>query len=88
MRGWGAPLEEQPLGWFASASLLTAVVVVFCGGGFGGSPPIEGQTEPLTLTLSAPEVCEASHPKGFRAHDLEWDEEEEVWRDVFFKWWS
>ena len=47
-----------------------------------------GGVEPLTLTLSAPEICEASHPKGFRAHDLEWDEEEEVWRDVFFKWWS
>lgn len=88
MRGWGGPLEERSFGWFVSASLLTAAVVVFCGGGFGGSPPVVGQTQPLTLTLSAPEICEASHPRGYRAHDLEWDEEEEVWRDVFFRWWS
>lgn len=48
----------------------------------------EGGAEPLALTLSAPEICEASHPKSFAAQDLEWDAEEEVWRDVFFYWWS
>lgn len=88
MRGWREQLEERPFGWFVGGALLTAVAVVFCGGGFGGSPPVVGQVEPLTLTLSAPEICEASHPRGYRAHDLEWDEEEEVWRDVFFRWWS
>ena len=88
MRGWREQLEERSLGWFASGALLTAVAVFFCGSGFGGSPPVEGQTEPLTLTLSAPKICEASHPRGYRAHDLEWNEEEEIWRDVFFRWWS
>lgn len=49
-------LKEKPLGWFVNVALLTAVAVVFCG-----SPPVVGQTEPLTLTLSAPQICETGH---------------------------
>ena len=87
MPRWSRPPPAQT-NWFAIATAIAAITVVFCSGGLGGSEPIGGQTESLTLTLNTPEICEASHPKGYRAHNLEWDEEEEVWRDVFFKWWS
>ena len=61
MREWRRRPEERLFGWFVSGALLTAVAVVFCGGGFGGSPPAVGQIEPLRLTLSAPQICETGH---------------------------
>ena len=60
MRDWVRHLESRSPAWFVSGALLTAVAVVFCGGGFGGSPPVVGQTEPLTLALSAPQTCETT----------------------------
>ena len=65
MRDWIRQLESRSPAWFVSVSLLTAVVVVFCGGGLGGSPPVGGQTEPLTLTLSAPQICETTPAQGY-----------------------
>ena len=59
MRRWPRPQAPQT-NWFAIATAIAAVVVVFCGGGFGGSPPVVGQTEPLTLALSAPQICETT----------------------------
>lgn len=45
-------------------------------------------TEPLTLTLSAPEICEAQHPHGGWDHGLAWNEEEQVWEDIEADaWW-
>ena len=89
MPRWSRPSASQT-NWFAIATAIAVITVVFCSGGLGGSEPAdgEGEAEPLTLTLSAPEICEASHPKSFAAQDLEWDAEAEVWRDVFFYWWS
>ena len=87
MPRWSRPSASQT-NWFAIATAIAAITVAFCGGGLTVGGPVGGQAESLTLTLRAPEICEASHPKGYRAHNLEWDEEEEVWRDVFFKWWS
>ena len=63
-------LESRSPAWFVSVSLLTAVVVVFCGGGLGGSPPVGGQIEPLTLTLSAPQICETTPARGASASRL------------------
>lgn len=65
MRDWVRQLESRSPAWFVSVSLLTAVVVFFCGGGFGGSSPVVGQTEPLMLTLSAPQICETTPAQGF-----------------------
>ena len=59
MPQWSRPQAPQT-NWFAIATAITAVVVVFCGGGLGGSEPVGGQTEPLTLTLSAPQICETT----------------------------
>ena len=61
MRDWVRQLESRSPAWFVSVSLLTAVVVVFCGGGLSGSEPVIGQTEPLALTLSAPADCQVDH---------------------------
>ena len=60
MQDWVRQLESRSPAWFVSGALLTAVAVVFCGGGLGGSPPVGGQTEPLRLTLSAPQICETT----------------------------
>ncbi len=47
-----------------------------------------GGAEPLTLTLSAPEICEAQHPHGGWDHGLAWNEEEQVWEDIEADaWW-
>lgn len=44
--------------------------------------------EPLTLTLSAPEICEAYYPEGGWTHGLEWNDEEQAWEDVVDEaWW-
>ena len=59
MPKWSRPQAPQP-NWFAIATAITAAVVVFCGGGLGGSEPVGGQTEPLTLALSAPQICETT----------------------------
>ena len=59
MRRWPRPQAPQT-NWFAIATAIAAITVVFCGGGFGGSPPVVGQTEPLTLALSAPQICETT----------------------------
>lgn len=75
MRGWRGRLEERSFGWFVSVALLTAVAVVFCGGGFGGSPPVVGQTEPLALALSAPQICETGPAKGYSGSNLRQDAE-------------
>ena len=64
MRRWSRPQAPQP-NWFAIATAITAVVVVFCGGGLGGSEPVGGQTEPLTLALSAPQLCETKPARGY-----------------------
>ena len=48
----------------------------------------EGDAEPLTLTLSAPLICEATRPEGGWTHGLEWNEEEQAWRDIVDEsWW-
>ena len=60
MRDWVRQLESRSPAWFVSVSLLTVVAVVFCGSGLGSSPPVVGQTEPLRLTLSAPQICETT----------------------------
>ena len=72
MREWRERLEERSFGWFVSASLLTAAVVVFCG----GSPPVVGQTEPLRLALSAPQICETTPAE--QAHEGVLDEHGEL----------
>ena len=59
MPRWSRPPAPQT-NWFALATAITAVAVVFCGGGLGGSEPVGGQTELLTLTLSAPQICETT----------------------------
>ena len=64
MPQWLRPQASQA-NWFAIATAITAVVVVFCGGGLGGSEPVGGQTEPLTLTLSAPPICETTPARGY-----------------------
>ena len=44
--------------------------------------------EPLALTLSAPEICEAYHPEGGWTHGLEWNEEKQDWEDIEADaWW-
>lgn len=44
--------------------------------------------EPLTLTLSAPEICEAYHPEGGWTHGLEWNEKKQDWEDIEADaWW-
>ena len=58
MREWVQRLEARSSAWFVSATALTAVIVVFCGGSLGGNAPTVGQSEPLALTLSAPQTCE------------------------------
>ena len=88
MRDWIQQLESRSPAWFVSGALLTAVAVVFCGGGVGGSPPVGGQTEPLTLTLSAPQICETTPARGASASRLrqnaagEWTER----YDEFLGW--
>ena len=88
VQDWIRQLESRSPAWFVSVSLLTAVVVVFCGGGLGGSPPVVGQTEPLTLTLSAPQICETTPARGASASRLrqnaagEWTER----YDEFLGW--
>ena len=64
MPRWSRPPTSQT-NWFAIATAIAAVAVVFCGGGLGGSEPIVGQTEPLTLTLSAPQICETKPARGY-----------------------
>ena len=64
MPQWSRPLVPQT-NWFAIATAIVAVAVVFCGGGLGGSEPVGGQTERLTLTLSAPQICETTPAQGF-----------------------
>ena len=64
MRRWSRPQAPQP-NWFAIATAITAAAVVFCGGGLGGSEPVGGQTEPLTLALSAPQLCETKPARGY-----------------------
>ena len=64
MPQWLRPQAPQT-NWFAIATAITAVVVVFCGGGLGGSEPVGGQTEPLTLALSAPQICETAPARGY-----------------------
>ena len=55
---------------------------------FGQPPKLPGDAEPLTLTLSAPEICEATRPEGGWTHGLEWNEEEQAWRDIVDEsWW-
>ena len=80
MRGWREQLEERSFGWFVSVALLTAVAVVFCGGGFSGSPPVVGQVEPLRLTLSAPEICETEEATLRSGHVWDWGKDEAVSR--------
>ena len=48
-----------------------------------------GGVEPLTLTLSAPLICEtAPRPDGGWTHGLEWHEEEQAWEDIVDEaWW-
>lgn len=44
--------------------------------------------EPLTLSLSAPEICEVREPSEGWSHGLEWNEEEGVWEDLSAdSWW-
>ncbi len=87
MRRWSRPQAPQP-NWFAIATAITAAVVVFCGGGLGGSEPVGGQTEPLTLALSAPQICETTPASGASASRLrqnadgEWTER----YDEFLGW--
>ena len=59
MRRWSRPPAPQT-NWFAVATVIAVAVVAFCGGGLGGSEPVGGQTEPLTLALSAPQICETT----------------------------
>ena len=87
MRRWPRPQAPQT-NWFAAATVIAAITVVFCGGGLGGSPPVGEQIEPLTLTLSAPQICETTYPKGGWTHGLEWNEEEQAWEDIVDEaWW-
>ena len=87
MPRWSRPPAPQT-NWFAIATAIAAVAVVFCGGGLGGSEPIVGQMEPLTLTLSAPQICETTPARGASASRLrqnadgEWTER----YDVFLGW--
>ena len=64
MRRWSRPPAPQT-NWFAVATVIAVAVVVFCGGGLGGSEPVGGQTEPLTLALSAPQLCETKPARGY-----------------------
>ena len=59
------------------------------GQGRGTSGEGTGGAEPLTLTLSAPLICEtAPRPKGGWTHGLEWNEEEQAWEDIVDEaWW-
>ena len=87
MPRWSRPPAPQT-NWFAIATAIAAVAVVFCGGGLGGNEPIVGQTEPLTLTLSAPEICETTPARGASASRLRQNAEGE-WTeryDVFLGW--
>ena len=86
MRCWPRPQALQT-GWFAIATAISAVVVVFCGGGLGGGA--RTGAEPLTLTLSAPLICEtAPRPKSGWTHGLEWNAEEQTWEDIVDEaWW-
>ena len=73
MRCWPRPQVLQT-GWFAIATAISAVVVVFCGGG------TRTGAEPLTLTLSAPEICETEEAKLRSGHVWDWDKDEAVSR--------
>ena len=87
MPQWSRPPTSQT-NWFAIATAIAALAVVFCGGGLGGSEPIVGQTEPLTLTLSAPQICETTPASGASASRLRQNAEGE-WTeryDVFLGW--
>ena len=58
------------------------------GAGEDASEEGTGGAEPLTLTLSAPEICEAYHPEGGWTHGLEWNEEKQDWEDIEADaWW-
>ena len=74
MPRWSRPPAPQT-NWFAIATAIAAVAVVFCGGGLGSSEPIVGQTEPLTLTLSAPQICETKPAQGYADSVLRQDAE-------------
>ena len=74
MPRWSRPPAPQT-NWFAIATAIAAVAVVFCGGGLGGSEPIGGQTKPLTLTLSAPQICETTPARGYADSVLRQDAE-------------
>ena len=39
----------------------------------------EAATEPLTLTLSAPEICETTQPQGYSGASVRWDDTKEDW---------
>ena len=87
MPRWSRPPAPQT-NWFAIATAVAAIAVVFCGGGLGGSEPIVGQTEPLTLTLSAPQICETTPASGASASRLRQDADGK-WTeryDVFLGW--
>lgn len=75
MRRWPRPQAPQT-NWFAIATAIAAITVVFCGSGLGGSSPVGGQTEPLTLVLSAPQTCETTPAE--QAHDGVLDEHGEL----------
>ena len=47
----------------------------------------EATAEPLTLTLSAPQICEAQHPRGGWAHGLAYDEDGNRQDIVADAWW-
>ena len=74
MPRWSRPPAPQT-NWFAVATAIAAVAAVFCGGGLGESEPIVGQTEPLTLTLSAPQICETKPAQGYADSVLRQDAE-------------
>ena len=59
------------------------------GAGADASEEETDGAEPLMLTLSAPEICEAQHPSGGAEHGLEWNEEKQAWDDVEADaWWG
>ena len=74
MPRWSRPPAPQT-NWFAIATAIAAIAVVFCGGGLGESEPIVGQMEPLTLTLSAPQICETTPARGYADSVLRQDAE-------------